>query len=332
MNPAVVSIVIPCFRQGHYLAGAIDAALNQSHPAVEVVVVNDGSDDQTDEVARGYGSRITYVSQANQGLSAARNSGIAVATGKYLLVLDSDDLLHPDAVRWLVETADNRENVLCVMGFRNFTDENVRTPECAGKPPGLSWPEANPRHSYLPTRFLTENGDLRPALFRSNLGPPHSYLSSRSMIQRCGGFDTRLKSCEDWDAWVRLVFAGAELVIVERYGAYYRQHPHSMSRNFLRMAQTRVEVMSRIRQRARTDPQLIRRLGDDPARLRRQLRDFIAQEYFEAGYHLREQGDYLSALRQFALSVWKGRPKAEAIGGACKLLPHRLLRALSPRR
>src|SRR5262245_7190181 len=124
----VVSIVIPCFRQGHLLAGAIDSALAQTWKAVEVVVVNDGSDDQTDEVARGYGGRIQYLSQPNRGLAGARNTGLAASTGKYVLFLDADDLLHPQAVEWAVEVLGGREDVVSVSGHRTFVTDPHRDP------------------------------------------------------------------------------------------------------------------------------------------------------------------------------------------------------------
>src|SRR5262245_46484951 len=98
-----VSVIIPCYRQGRYLAQAIDSCLAQTHPDVEVIVVNDGSDDNTDEVARGYGDRIRYIPKRNGGVSAARNSGIAVATGRYLKFLDADDHLAPQQIEWHLE-------------------------------------------------------------------------------------------------------------------------------------------------------------------------------------------------------------------------------------
>lgn len=292
MTPPVVSIVIPCYRQGHFLAGAIDAALDQSYPRVEVVVVNDGSDDETDAVAGRYAGRIRYVRQHNQGLSAARNAGVAAATGQYLLVLDSDDLLHPDAVAWLVEAADGRDEILCVAGFRRFDADPAAGSEQL--PPVAPPPAAT--------------------LLRTNLGPPHCYLSSRSMVARAGGFDVGLRSCEDWDMWLRLVFAGAELIPVRRVTALYRQHPESMSRNVRRMAQTRIAVMTRVMRQADADPAGIRRLGADPAALRRALTGQISDEYFDAGYHLREQGELLPAIRLYALSGWWGKRRRALLG------------------
>src|SRR5256885_924618 len=101
MKDALVSVIIPCYRQAQFLPAALDSVLAQTHLDIEPIVVNDGSDDDTDAVARRYGSRISYLRQGNSGLPAARNAGIRKARGKFLLFLDADDLLHPQAVQRL---------------------------------------------------------------------------------------------------------------------------------------------------------------------------------------------------------------------------------------
>jgi glycosyltransferase involved in cell wall biosynthesis len=101
----LVSVIIPCYRQGHLLPEALESVLAQTYPAVEAVVVNDGSPDDTDEVVHRYLPRVRYVRQQNRGLPAARNAGIRASSGQYLLFLDADDLLYPKAVEWLVEAA-----------------------------------------------------------------------------------------------------------------------------------------------------------------------------------------------------------------------------------
>src|SRR5437660_6526968 len=94
----LVSIIIPCYNQAQYLAETIDSALAQTYRPIQVLVVNDGSPDDTEKVARAYGDRIDYIYRENGGLSAARNTGIARATGFYLKFLDSDDQLHPEQI------------------------------------------------------------------------------------------------------------------------------------------------------------------------------------------------------------------------------------------
>jgi glycosyltransferase involved in cell wall biosynthesis len=307
VSAPLVSIVVPCYRQGHFLAGAIESALAQAHPAVEVIVVNDGSDDSTDDVARTYNNRIKYIQQVNLGLPGARNSGIAASTGKFLLFLDADDLLHSDAVRRLVEAAGGREDVLCVMGCRLFEREQ-------------EWGEE---------RLPPDRSELSQHILVSNPMPPHAYFSSRSMVVAHGAFDRGLKSHEDWDLWLRLLFAGAEAVRVPLAGAYYRQHPQSMSRNLARMAETRAEVLRRTLERAVANPSRVRQFGADPEELVRRLRGLVASEHFDAGYLARQQGAHTKALYHYFMSFYRGRPSVAAVSAACKVIPHKLLGSLA---
>jgi glycosyltransferase involved in cell wall biosynthesis len=93
----LVSIIIPCYNQARFLGEAIESALQQIYPHFEVIVVDDGSKDHTSKVAAGYPEVVT-ISQANQGVSAARNTGVRASSGSYLVFLDSDDRLLPHAL------------------------------------------------------------------------------------------------------------------------------------------------------------------------------------------------------------------------------------------
>jgi glycosyltransferase involved in cell wall biosynthesis len=106
----LVSVVIPAFNAAKSLARAVDSALGQTYGHLEVIVVNDGSQDQTEAVARGYGERIRYIAQENRGETAARNSGFALAGGEFVTFVDHDDYWEPTfvekTVRFLVEHPD----------------------------------------------------------------------------------------------------------------------------------------------------------------------------------------------------------------------------------
>src|SRR5215831_9104653 len=93
----LVSIIIPCYNQAHFLSDAIDSARRQTHSRIEILVIDDGSSDNTSEVAASY--RDVYcIRQANQGLSAARNAGLRASKGSLLVFLDADDRLLPNAI------------------------------------------------------------------------------------------------------------------------------------------------------------------------------------------------------------------------------------------
>ena len=95
MNTPLISVIIPTYNCAHYLGEAIGSVLSQAYPAIEVLVVDDGSADATAQVAADFGGRIRYFRQANGGIGAARNSGLAHARGDFIAYLDADDLYVP---------------------------------------------------------------------------------------------------------------------------------------------------------------------------------------------------------------------------------------------
>jgi glycosyltransferase involved in cell wall biosynthesis len=204
-----VSVIIPCYRQAEYLGDCVDSVLMQSHQNIEIIVVNDGSDDHTDDVAARFSGRITYLRKENGGVSSARNAGIRVARGRYLMFLDADDLLHRDGVGWLVAAMEGREDRLCLMGMRQFKDD----------------PEGPDAVDFPPLRL----DSALPRMIHHNLGSTHSYLFSRSMVESVDGFDRAIEPCEDWDMWLRLALRADSFISVPRIGAYYRCHPGSAS-------------------------------------------------------------------------------------------------------
>src|SRR5258708_4353339 len=98
ISSPLVSIIIPCYNQSNYLSAAIESVLKQTYSTLEIIVVDDGSTDNTKQVAQGY-DKVVYVYQNNQGLSASRNTGMRNCKGVYLLFLDADDWLYPDAIK-----------------------------------------------------------------------------------------------------------------------------------------------------------------------------------------------------------------------------------------
>jgi len=182
----MVSIIIPSYNYASYLPEAIRSALAQTHRPIEVIVVDDGSTDDTPQVAASFGDAIRYIRQPNAGLSAARNRGIAEATGDLLVFLDADDILDPTMVeRSLAAWAQLRPQPALVAHIPRRVDE-----QCTPMPdPGLPL-AANRDYSQL-------------ELLIKNRFPP-TLLASRAAIQALGGFDTNFRASEDRDMWVRL--------------------------------------------------------------------------------------------------------------------------------
>lgn len=233
MNSSV-SIIIPCYRQGRFLAAAIESALGQTHPHVETIVVNDGSTDETDSVARGYGRRITYLAQSNAGVSAARNAGMAAAHGEYLLFLDADDVLRPESAARMVAAAAGRSCVV-VQGWQQFTD-SAQHPTKDEFRPDLS------------------AGMLPLLLYTNPIQPPAACLCPAAAVRRLGGFSQELAGTEDWDLWIRLAIDSVPFETIDYLGALYRRHAASASAHGRKMIEGKIDVLLRVHRALAADP------------------------------------------------------------------------------
>ncbi|QEC51210.1 glycosyltransferase involved in cell wall biosynthesis [Anseongella ginsenosidimutans] len=201
-----VSVIIPCFNQGHYLAEAIDSVLGQDHRNLEVIVVDDGSSDLTRDVAGRYPT-VKYAHQANQGLSAARNTGIDLSSGKYLVFLDADDWLLPGGIPAnLAFLAQNKE-----AGFVSGSHRKVNASgQVIEKETAL--PGANPYLELLQGNYIGMHGAV---------------MYPRWVFGRFR-YDTSLKACEDYDLYLKIA---REYPIVHHAAciAAYRIHNTNMS-------------------------------------------------------------------------------------------------------
>jgi glycosyltransferase involved in cell wall biosynthesis len=146
-GPAVaVSVIVPAYNAGRFLRAAIDSALAQDYRPIETIVVDDGSTDDTAAVAKSYGSRIVFVQQPNRGTSAARNRGVALATGEIYAFLDADDMCHPNKIALQVEAL-ARDPSLDIV----FTQmQNFRDPSAAGYEAGRDAAPLAPVPGVLP--------------------------------------------------------------------------------------------------------------------------------------------------------------------------------------
>lgn len=216
------SIIIPAYNQARYLASSIESALAQTTSACEVIVVNDGSTDDTAALLERFGDRIRVVTQANAGLSAARNAGFRNARGDFLLFLDADDLLMPDAIEKLMVVLSSRPDIDLVVGGWDCIDERGEQ-IIAWHKPATTEPHKRLRDDFLRTIAL------------GNLFPVHAALLRRRCFESCGVFDTELQSFEDWDLWLRLAGYGHRAEVIDAPVARYRRHGASMSRDLTRM-------------------------------------------------------------------------------------------------
>jgi glycosyltransferase involved in cell wall biosynthesis len=227
-----VSIVIVCYNQARYLQDAIESSLAQTFGDIEVLVIDDGSTDNTHDVALSF-LQVRYVRQTNQGLAAARNTGIRETTSPYLLFLDADDRLLPEAVQSALECFQEHPNSGLVFGaFRNFYDD--------GSPASAKISCGVERDYYW--RLLQGN----------IIGMHGTVLYSRTALLDVGGFDDRLAACEDYDVYLR-ISRRWPVWGYERLTAEYRQHDNNMSRDYAFMLKSVLFVLQRERKRAPAD-------------------------------------------------------------------------------
>lgn len=224
MSQPLVSVVIPTYNYGHLVNEAVDSVLAQTYPNVEIIVVDDGSTDDSRQRLAAYGDRIRYHYQANAGLSAARNTGIELATGELIALLDSDDAFHPRKLEQQVDFLASHPKVGLV-GTASFSDEPREWSEMAGFKPAAT-------------------GVTLDALVMKARFAPSSVLVHRRCFDRAGLFDINLKSVEDRDMWIRIA-AQDRVAMLSLPLTWYRQTPGSMSRNAGKMEHFERVVLGR---------------------------------------------------------------------------------------
>lgn len=209
----LVSFITPAYNAERFLGAAISSALTQTYPNVEIVVTDDGSTDRTAEIARAYGDRIVLVEQENTGLTGARNAAIRAASGEYLALLDSDDILLPPYLASMMDT------------IRNASESKVWATSQA-------WPFTEidgvlTKKNVLPLGPIPKDRQ-RSTILQANFVTVFS-LFPRAMVEEIGGFDESLRRCEDWEFWARAILSGWRVAFQPRPYALYRRSAGSLS-------------------------------------------------------------------------------------------------------
>ena len=221
----LVSVIIPCYGQAHFLGEAIESVLGQGYRHKEIIVVDDGSPDHAREVATSYAG-VRYIFQENQGLPGARNTGIRESRGTYLVFLDADDRLLPEALQTGVEQLHAHPGCAFASGHHH----HIRVD---GSPFGKA--PAQPPIGADPYRAL---------LLQNYIGMHASVIYRRAIFDAVGGFDGSLKACEDYDMFLRIT-RDHRVCRFDRLVAQYRLHDESMSRDAARMLRTALTVLRR---------------------------------------------------------------------------------------
>jgi glycosyltransferase involved in cell wall biosynthesis len=228
-----VSIIIPAYKQAQFLAQAIESSLGQTWSDLEVLVIDDGSPDQTPTIAQRYLAHpsFKYIRQENAGLPRSRNRGITESTGDYLCFLDSDDYFGPTKVARQAALLDADPALGFVYCDVSNVDEN-----------GVLLAEQSPI-ADVPREL---SGNIFASLIVGGYFPPHSVMVRRSVLEQVGPFDPSLGGHADYELWLRISGAGFRAAFVPEALAFYRIHGGSMSRDGLHMAETRIATLDKI--------------------------------------------------------------------------------------
>lgn len=194
MDQPLVSVVIPAYNVARYVSEAVDSALAQTYQNIEIIVVDDGSKDDIKKVLEPYIEKklVRYIYQENQGLSAARNTGIRNSCGEFVALLDSDDIFLPEKIEKQV-------------GYL------IAHPEC-----GVSYSsvwhfqEDHPGQLLMLKEDYYSGTEVFPQLLRRNFIIPLSVVFRKSELDRVGLFDESRRRTEDWEYWLRLSYHGVQ--------------------------------------------------------------------------------------------------------------------------
>lgn len=221
-----VSVIVPCYNQAVYLDECIQSVLNQTYTNWECIIVNDGSTDNTEEVAKKWiekDSRIQYIYKNNGGLSSARNKGLERASGDYIQFLDSDDIIHKE--KFSKSLSYGSEFPLMVSQFTIYKNQTHY--------PGYNLVEQN----FLTFEGIVFGWDLNFSI------PIHCSLISKQLLNGFI-FDTTLTSCEDWLMWIHITKGNPDSLLINEALAHYRKddNNNSMSSDLYKILHQRIKI------------------------------------------------------------------------------------------
>lgn len=247
---SLISIIIPCFNQGIFLPEAVNSILNQSYQNWECIIVNDGSTDNTQEIAQFFcqqDNRFFYIEQKNQGLSAARNAGIEKSTGKYIQFLDSDDIILPKKLEIQLKQLINSDTPSLSICNYYYCDKD------------------NTQSRVLGDLNLSPHLDLKSPLkdliirWEEDLSiPVHCFLFDAVFFKKNNiRFNTELPNHEDWDCWLSIFLLFPKVFFINEKLVAYRIHDTSMTINEKKMYQGFIKAIKLQKKKIKPYPNLL---------------------------------------------------------------------------
>ncbi|MDX1389910.1 MAG: glycosyltransferase, partial [Acidobacteriota bacterium] len=238
MDRPDVSVIIPTYNRADLVIDTVESVLAQTHPSLEIVVIDDGSTDPTREVLAPYHDRIRYVPQANRGLAGARNRGIAEARGRFLAFLDSDDCFEPEMLGAALETFERYPDAGAVFSAETEIDAD-------GNPLDRVFTKKSAGPYFTPVSMIDED---------TRVGSGRPPVIQREWVDKLGGFDETIRCAVDVAMWTRYAFH-VTMVLQPRPLVLRRIHPANISGNQLQDAKDWLRILDDIR---RDHPEFVR--------------------------------------------------------------------------
>ena len=313
MSPRV-SVVTPAFDAAQTIGATVASVLGQTYRDLELVVVDDGSTDRTAAIAEAHGEPVRVVRQENRGVAAARNRGIEAAAGELIVFCDADDILLPEHVARLVRVWDERGGIATANSYWLL-------------PGGIHASKTRYRGGF------PKPDQQRRAILEQNFVSPLS-LFPRALADVIGGFDEERRRAEDWDFWIRAIFAGRRVTLQPEPTALYRWGTASLSSAYDEMDADVEAVLQTAAGRDDLSPgeraYVERRLnGPSPRELARSGdRALRAARYGEAA---RAYGEAARLVPSERMLLWKARvmrPAPRVLGPLVRARQLRIERSL----
>jgi GT2 family glycosyltransferase len=221
-----VSVIIPTYNRAAVLGRALDSVLAQTYQDVEIFVVDDGSTDQTAELLHTYVPRVTVLTQANSGISRARNRGIHASSGEYVAFLDSDDAWLPRKLERQIDILTHQPDIPVCHTEEIWIRRGVRV---------------NPMQKHHKS-----GGYIFPACLPFCVISPSAALIRRALFEMVGYFDERLPVCEDYDLWLRIAKTYPVAFIAEPLIVKYGGHADQLSHSVWGLDRFRIQALEKL--------------------------------------------------------------------------------------
>jgi len=286
------SVIIAVYNGEQTIVRAIQSVLDQSCPAHEIIVVDDGSTDGTAEQVKQFGEAVRYIYQQNAGVAAARNAGVDMASGDWLAFLDADDYYYPDRLKWQAELLQRQPGLDFMTGDFDYVypDGRLIRRSMESTPAGLRLLE-----QAAGAESAIMSGELLGSFVEKHFGDTHTLAMPKNTFQALGGYPVGVAVCEDVNLLIRLCARSQSVGVICCPMAAYVIHESSATRSDPLRAQLQtLDALLPLRQKLATAPKIIRQGLE---RCIRQARLDLAYTLVKAGQRLRATKTVLPLLR-----------------------------------